>query len=79
MPADLRRLAIVGTGLIGTSVGLAAKRAGGPSVAGFDADRESLAIARERGAVDEAVESLEQAVDGAELAVVATPVATLPA
>ena len=32
------RLAVVGTGLIGASVGLAAKRAGNAGVAGFDAD-----------------------------------------
>ncbi|MDQ3857495.1 MAG: prephenate dehydrogenase/arogenate dehydrogenase family protein [Actinomycetota bacterium] len=79
MASDLRRLAVVGTGLIGTSVALAAKRAGHLSVAGFDADPDSLAVALERGAVDDAAESLEEAVDGAELAVVATPVATLPA
>ena len=35
------RLAIVGTGLIGASVGLAAKRAGVAHVAGYDADPES--------------------------------------
>ena len=74
-----RRLAIVGTGLIGASVGLAAKRAGGWTVAGFDADGDSLALARERDAVDETASSLAEAVAGAHLAVVATPVATLPA
>ena len=77
MPA--RRLAIVGTGLIGASVGLAAKRAGEWEVAGWDADADSLRVARERGAIDEAAGSLDEAVAGAELAVVATPVATLPA
>ena len=74
----ISRLAIVGTGLIGASVGLAARRAGVASVSGFDADRESVAVARERGAVDEVAESLEEAVEEAEIAVVATPVATLP-
>src|SRR2546423_2457230 len=73
----VRSVAIVGTGLIGASVGLAAKRAGVERVAGFDVDPQALAVARERGAVDEAVEGLEQAVDGVELAVVAAPVATL--
>ena len=74
----LGRLAIVGTGLIGASIGLAAKRAGIDSVAGFDASEESLAVARERGAVDDAAESLEGALAGADLAVVATPVSMLP-
>jgi prephenate dehydrogenase len=73
----ITRLAIVGTGLIGASVGLAAKRAGVASVAGYDADSESVAVARDRGAVDEVAHSLEDAVADAELAIVATPVATL--
>lgn len=71
------RLALVGTGLIGASVGLAAKRAGVERVTGFDADPEFLAAAAERGAVDEPAESLVAAVEEAELVVVATPVATL--
>ena len=76
---EITRLAIVGTGLIGASVGLAAKRAGVADVAGFDVDADFLGIANERGAVDTAAASLEEAVEGADLAVVAAPVATLPA
>jgi prephenate dehydrogenase len=72
-----RRLAIVGTGLIGASVGLAAKRAGVEHVSGYDADPEALAVAAERGAVDDVAESVVSAVEDAELAVVATPVARL--
>ena len=75
----MTRLAIVGTGLIGTSIGLAAKRAGVGPVAGFDADPQALAVAKERGGVDDAAGSLEEAVKGVEIAIVATPVATLPA
>jgi prephenate dehydrogenase len=71
------RLAVVGTGLIGASVGLAAKRAGVERVTGWDPDAESLALAAERGAVDSAASSLADAVGDAELAVVATPVASL--
>lgn len=80
MPAVARvsRLAIVGTGLIGASVGLAAKRAGVERVVGFDPDPEALRIARERGAVDESVSLMAEAVAGAELVVVAAPVADLP-
>ena len=73
------RLAVVGTGLIGASVALAAKRAGVASVSGFDPDSDALAVARKRGAIDAAAVSIEEAVAGADLAVVATPVATLPA
>jgi prephenate dehydrogenase len=73
----VRRLAIVGTGLIGASVGLAAKRAGIERVTGYDADGEALAVAAERGAVDEDAASAVAAVEDAELAIVATPVARL--
>ncbi len=74
----LARLGIVGTGLIGASVGLAAKRAGVERVCGFDRDRGSLELARERGALDVAAGSLEEAVGEVELAVLAVPVAVLP-
>ena len=72
-----KSLAIVGTGLIGASVGLAAKRAGVEQVAGFDPDAGALATAAERGAVDAPAGSLEEALAEAELAVVAAPVAQL--
>jgi len=73
----ISRLAVVGTGLIGASVGLAAKRAGVARVAGWDPDESTLAVAATRGAVDLAAPSLAGALEGAELAVVAAPVATL--
>ena len=73
----VERLAIVGTGLIGASVGLAAKRAGVASVAGYDPDAASLALAAERGAVDVQAATLDEAVGDAQLAVVAVPVTRL--
>jgi prephenate dehydrogenase len=72
------KLAVVGTGLIGASVGLAARRAGVGEVAGWDPDAEHLARAAERGAVEPAAE-LGPALAGADLAVVAAPVTALPA
>jgi prephenate dehydrogenase len=72
------RIAIVGTGLIGASVGLAAKR-GQATVVGFDEDPATAEAARERGAVDEVAGSLEEAVSGVDLAVVAVPVGRLAA
>jgi prephenate dehydrogenase len=74
----VRSLAVVGTGLIGASVALAARRAGVEDVRGYDPDEAALAGAVERGAV-EAAGSLAQAVGGAELTVVAAPVARLAA
>ena len=72
-----RTLALVGTGLIGASVGLAAKAAGVAVVSAYDPDAEALAGAVARGAVDAPAASLAQALDGAELAVIAAPVTAL--
>ena len=63
------RIAVVGTGLMGASVGLGA-RAAGVEVRGWDSDPANLAAAADRGAV-EAASSLDEALDGVELAVVA--------
>src|SRR5919204_806433 len=73
----LRTLAVVGTGLIGASVGLAARASGVAEVRGWDVDPDALRIAAEREAVEPA-RSLEEAVGDAELAIVAAPVAALP-
>ncbi len=73
------RLALVGTGLIGASIGLAAKRAGVAMVSGWDPDAAALESARERGAIDRAADSLASALVDAELAIVAAPVTALPA
>jgi prephenate dehydrogenase len=73
------RLALVGTGLIGASVGLAAKRAGIDRVAGFDPDPRALELAVDRGALDDAAQTLADAVAAADLAILAAPVAELPA
>jgi prephenate dehydrogenase len=73
----LSRLAIVGTGLIGASVGLAAKRVGIDVVSGWDPDPAALAVAAERVAIDRPAASLAAALEDAELALVAAPVASL--
>jgi len=72
------RLAVVGTGLIGASAALAARRVGEVEiVAGWDEDPEVLEAAAERDAIEPA-SSLADALDDAELALVAVPVAGLP-
>jgi prephenate dehydrogenase len=73
---EVERLGIIGTGLIGASVGLAAKRAGVAQVAGFDFSSEMLQVARERGAIDEARGAPADLGD-ADLIVVAVPVTAL--
>jgi prephenate dehydrogenase len=72
------RLAVVGTGLLGGSVALAAKRAGDVAVRGWDPDDDALRAAVERGAVDQGAASLPEAVGDSELVFVAAPVADLP-
>ena len=75
----MRRLAVIGTGLIGASAALAAKRAGRTEVVGYYPEAPALVSAVERGAVDTRAGSLDEAVAEAELAVVAAPVAQLAA
>lgn len=69
------RVAVVGTGLIGTSIAMAAIRAG-DAVRGFDADPEVLAQAAARAGFRPA-ETLEACVEGATLVFVCTPIPTL--
>jgi prephenate dehydrogenase len=66
-------VAVVGTGLIGGSLGLALRRAG-LRVRGYDADADRLARAVARGAVDVAAPSLLDAYAGADAAFVAVTV-----
>ena len=70
------KVAVIGTGLVGASVALAARRAGVESVRGWDEDAAALAGAVDRGAVEPAG-SVTEAVAGADLVVVAVPVDAL--
>lgn len=72
------RIAVLGVGLIGGSIGLAARRRLEADVAGFDPDRELLARAEELGAIDSGHQSAAAAVEGAELVFCAAPVTALP-
>lgn len=81
-----RSLAIIGTGLIGTSVGLAlrtARRAGKQiRVTGWDSRATALAAAKRRGGITHIATSFEEAVADADIIVLAAPldavVAMLP-
>ena len=72
------RVAIVGTGLIGGSVGLALA-ARGVDVVGFDRDESRLVRAKHLGAITEVAPTLADAVVGAELVIVAVPVGAIAA
>ncbi len=73
-PAE--RVAVVGTGLIGTSIAMAAARVG-CDVAGWDIDPGTLKEASERQPLRTA-SSLEGAVDGASIVVVCAPIPAIP-
>jgi len=71
--AEPKSVALVGTGLIGGSVGLALRRSG-VIVRGFDRDTDHAAAALDAGALDELAPNLATAVADADLTVVAVPV-----
>ena len=70
------RIAVIGTGLIGGSIGLAL-RALDHVVAGYDRDADRLARALEIGAIAEPAPSIAAAARGADLAFVALPVGAI--
>jgi prephenate dehydrogenase len=72
------RVALLGIGLMGGSLGLALRASTAHVVVGFDPDPTALASALERGAVAEAAPTLEAACAGADVVVACSPVATLP-
>jgi len=70
-----KTVAVIGVGLMGGSLGLAAQAlAGVPRVRGFGHRRATLDLALERGAITDACDSLEAAVAGADLIFVCSPV-----
>jgi prephenate dehydrogenase len=70
-------VAVVGVGLIGGSIGLAARERLGARVVGYDPDGRVGAVALERGAVAAMAASVAEAVGDAELVFVAAPVSAL--
>jgi prephenate dehydrogenase len=74
------RVAVIGVGLIGGSFALALRQAGGcRHVVGFGRDARNLKLALERGIIDAIAGTIAEAVRGADLVLVATPVAQFPA
>lgn len=69
----MKRVGIVGTGLVGGSVGRALRRHG-VQVAGFDLDSARTARAVEVGAIDDSVSSLGDVAASADAVLVAVPV-----
>jgi prephenate dehydrogenase len=74
------RIAVLGVGLIGGSIGLAAREhVEDVEVVGFGRDPDRLRRALELGAIDSIADSLAAAVGGTEIAFACAPVGALPA
>jgi prephenate dehydrogenase len=71
------RVAVLGVGLIGGSIGLAARARAGAHVCGFDPDGVALQAAHELGAIDEPASDVARAVAGAQVVFAAAPVGAL--
>jgi len=72
------RVALVGVGLIGGSIGMAARHRLGAHVVGWNRSPAALEIALERGAIDEAVTSIDD-IGAADIAIAGVAVDALPA
>jgi prephenate dehydrogenase len=75
----LTRIAVLGVGLIGGSIGLAARRRLEAEVVGYDPNRGTLDQALEEGAVSRPALSVAEACEGADAVFCAAPVAGLAA
>ena len=73
-----RRVAIIGLGLLGGSIGLAVREhLAGVATAGYDADPAVRSRARELGLVDRVFDDPVEAVKGADLVILAVPVGVM--
>ncbi len=73
------RIAVLGVGLMGGSIGLAAREhVEGVEVVGCGRNPDNLRAARERGAISSAAGSVAEALEGAELCFACAPVGALP-
>jgi len=72
------RIAVLGVGLIGGSIGLAAKQRLGCEVVGWGPNRPTLDRAVELEAIDRPADSVDEACAGAELVFCSAPVSVLP-
>ena len=72
------RVALVGVGLIGGSIGMAARRRLGAHVVGWNRSPAALEVALERGAIDEAVAGIDE-IGTADIAIAGVAVDALPA
>jgi prephenate dehydrogenase len=72
------RIAVIGIGLIGGSVALAARERLGASVSGYDVSAQALDQALARGALDRSCDTIADVLHDAQVAFVSVPVGVLP-
>src|SRR4051812_26298162 len=72
------RIAVLGVGLIGGSIGLAARERAGAEVVGWGPRSETLLTALDKGAIDRIAGSVEEAVNDADAVFACAPVELLP-
>src|ERR1700734_1261720 len=74
---DLKKISILGVGLLGGSIGLAVRHAiKGCKIIGYGHRPSTLEAAIARGAIDEGFDKVDRAVEGADLVILCTPVGT---
>jgi prephenate dehydrogenase len=71
------KVAVLGVGLIGGSIGLAARARAGAEVCGYDPDPAACATALELGAIDRGAPDIVTAVAGADVVFAAAPVGAI--
>ena len=78
----MQQITIIGLGLIGGSIGLALKRWSAENgnalkIVGFDTNIEHQQIAKQMRAIDDAIWSLPDAIENADVVIIATPVGAM--
>lgn len=75
----MEKIAVLGLGLIGGSLGLALHQAGiAKHIAGYDSNPETTNRALVRGAITDLCNNAENAVQQADMVILATPIHTMP-
>lgn len=71
----MNKIAVLGLGLIGGSLGLALQQAGvAKHLSGYDSNQDTTHQAREIGAITEICDTAEKAVEEADMVILATPI-----
>lgn len=75
----MKKIAVLGLGLIGGSLGLALNQAGvAKHIFGYDSNSHASLNAWEKGAITEICDTAEKAVQQADLVILATPILAMP-